>query len=70
LLVCGFAFDPHVAEEAKRYGKLKVLSVRMNPDLAMGDEVWTSSRMVGAPEDSIIAVQRSNHGTKEVYAGV
>src|SRR6185295_5181877 len=27
LLVCGFAFDPHVAEEAKRYGKLKVLPV-------------------------------------------
>ena len=26
LVVCGFAFDPHVAEEAKRYGKLTVLS--------------------------------------------
>jgi len=39
LLVCGFAFDPHVSEEAKRYGKLTVLIVRMNPDLAMGDEL-------------------------------
>jgi adenine-specific DNA-methyltransferase len=39
LLVCGFAFDPHVTEEAKRYGKLKVLAVRMNPDLAMGDDL-------------------------------
>ncbi len=39
LLVCGFAFDPHVAEEAKRYGKLTVLSVKMNPDLSMGDEL-------------------------------
>lgn len=39
LAVCGFAFDPHVAEEAKRYGKLTVLAVRMNPDLAMGDEL-------------------------------
>lgn len=39
LLVCGFAFDPHVAEEVKRYGKLTVLPVRMNPDLAMGDEL-------------------------------
>jgi adenine-specific DNA-methyltransferase len=38
LIVCGFAFDPHVSEEAKRYGKLKVLTPRMNPDLAMGDE--------------------------------
>jgi adenine-specific DNA-methyltransferase len=39
LLVTGFAFDPHVAEEAKRYGKLMVLPTKMNPDLAMGDEL-------------------------------
>jgi adenine-specific DNA-methyltransferase len=39
LIVCGFAFDPHVSEEAKRYGKLTVLPVHMNPDLAMGDEL-------------------------------
>jgi adenine-specific DNA-methyltransferase len=39
LLVCGFAFDPHVSEEAHRYGKLTVLPTRMNPDLAMGDEL-------------------------------
>jgi adenine-specific DNA-methyltransferase len=39
LIVCGFAFDPHVSEEAKRYGKLVVLPARMNPDLAMGDEL-------------------------------
>ena len=39
LIVCGFAFDPHVTEEAKRYGKLTVLPSRMNPDLAMGDEL-------------------------------
>jgi len=39
LIVCGFAFDPHVSEEAKRYGKLAVLTARMNPDLAMGDEL-------------------------------
>jgi len=37
LVVCGFAFDPHVSEEAKRYGKLNILITRMNPDLAMGD---------------------------------
>ena len=37
LVVCGFAFDPHVSEEARRYGKLVVLPCRMNPDLAMGD---------------------------------
>jgi adenine-specific DNA-methyltransferase len=37
LIVCGFAFDPHVAEETQRYGTLTVLPARMNPDLAMGD---------------------------------
>ena len=39
LVVCGFAFDPHVSEEAKRYGKLAVLMTRMNHDLTMGDEL-------------------------------
>lgn len=39
LAVCGFAFDPHVAEEVKRYGKLTVLPAKMNPDLTMGDEL-------------------------------
>lgn len=39
LIICGFAFDPHVSEEAKRYGRLTVLPTRMNPDLAMGDEL-------------------------------
>jgi len=39
LIVCGFAFDPHVSEEVKRYGKLTVLPARMNPDLTMGDEL-------------------------------
>jgi adenine-specific DNA-methyltransferase len=39
LIVCGFAFDPHVSEEAKRYGKLTILPAHMNPDLAMGDEL-------------------------------
>jgi adenine-specific DNA-methyltransferase len=39
LIICGFAFDPHVNEEAKRYGNITVLPTRMNPDLAMGDEL-------------------------------
>ncbi|MFH1490809.1 MAG: site-specific DNA-methyltransferase [Pseudomonadota bacterium] len=39
LIVCGFAFDPHVTEEAKRYGQLTVLPARMNPDLSMSDEL-------------------------------
>jgi len=39
LIVCGFAFDPAVPEAAKEYGELIVLPTRMNPDLAMGDEL-------------------------------
>ncbi|MYC28422.1 MAG: site-specific DNA-methyltransferase [Nitrospira sp. SB0662_bin_26] len=39
LVVCGFAFDPHVAEEVKRYGNLTVLPAKMNPDLVMGGEL-------------------------------
>jgi adenine-specific DNA-methyltransferase len=38
LIVCGFAFDPHVSEEATRYGKLTVLTARMNPDMVLGDD--------------------------------
>ncbi|MFA5837506.1 MAG: site-specific DNA-methyltransferase [Bellilinea sp.] len=37
LVVMGFAFDPHVSEEIRRYGTLTVLPARMNPDLQMGD---------------------------------
>jgi adenine-specific DNA-methyltransferase len=39
LIVCGFAFDPHVSEEAKRYGALTILPARMNPDLLIGDDL-------------------------------
>ncbi len=39
LIVCGFAFDPHVGEEVTRYGKLTVLPTKMNPDLTMGVEL-------------------------------
>lgn len=38
LIVCGYAFDPLVGEEAKHYGRrLTVLPTRMNADLLMGD---------------------------------
>jgi adenine-specific DNA-methyltransferase len=45
LLVCAFAFEPSVHEQTAeltkevRFGKLAVQAVRMNPDLAMGDEL-------------------------------
>jgi hypothetical protein len=63
LVVCGFAFDPHVSEEVKRYGKLTVLPARMNPDLAMGDELLKKTgagnlfMVFGEPD---LAVHRSN----------
>jgi adenine-specific DNA-methyltransferase len=37
LIVCGFAFDPHISDEMKRYGKLTVLPARMNNDLCMDE---------------------------------
>jgi adenine-specific DNA-methyltransferase len=39
LVACGFAFDPHVSEEAKHYGKLIVLPAHMNPDLMIGADL-------------------------------
>ena len=39
LILSGFAFDPHVGEEVKRYGNLTVLPTKMNPDLAMSNEL-------------------------------
>jgi adenine-specific DNA-methyltransferase len=35
----GFAFDPLAGEEASTLGRLTILQARMNPDLAMGDEL-------------------------------
>ena len=60
LVVCGFAFDPHVAEEAKRYGNLTVLPAKMNPDLVMGDELLKKTgsgnlfMVFGEPEVKIV----------------
>lgn len=39
LIVCGFAFDPGVSEQSKRFGKLQILITRMNTDLLLGDEM-------------------------------
>jgi adenine-specific DNA-methyltransferase len=45
LLVCAFAFEPSIHEQTAeltkeiKFGKLTILPVRMNPDLAMGDEL-------------------------------
>ncbi len=39
LIVCGFAFEANVGEEASKLGRLTILKTRMNPDLSMGDEL-------------------------------
>ena len=39
LIICGFAFDPHVSEEVKRYGNLIILPCALNLILSMGDEL-------------------------------
>ena len=64
LIVCGFAFDPHVSEEAKRYGKLTVLPARMNPDLLIGDTLKNTGAgnlfmIFGEPD---IAITRNADG--------
>ncbi len=47
LVVCGFAFDALADEstgEAMRFGKLTVLTARMNPDLAMAEDLLKKTR--------------------------
>jgi len=64
-VVGGFAFDPHVSEEVRRYGALTVLPTKMNPDLAMGDELLKKTGagnlfMVFGEPDVEIRAARSN----------
>ncbi|HUY33676.1 MAG TPA: DNA methyltransferase [Pirellulales bacterium] len=71
LIVCGFAFDPHVSEEVKRYGKLTVLPAKMNPDLAMGDELLKKTGagnlfMVFGEPDVEIKKQKSGQIVAEI----
>jgi adenine-specific DNA-methyltransferase len=67
LIVCGFAFDPHVSEEVKRYGKLTVLPTKMNPDLAMGDLLKKSGSanlfmVFGEPDVDVRRVKAKEKG--------
>lgn len=39
LIVCGFSFDGYATEEARVFGSLTVLPVRMNNDLSMGEDL-------------------------------
>ena len=71
LVVCGFAFDPHVAEEVKRYGNLTVLPAKMNPDLVMGDELLKKTGagnlfMVFGEPDVVINKHKNGQITVEI----
>ena len=44
LIICGFAFEPNVNEEAKNIGRLQVLITRMNSDLLLGDELLKKTK--------------------------
>lgn len=65
LLVCGFAFDPYVAEGSRRIGRLAVVPVKMNPDLTMADELLKKTSaanlfmVFGAPD---VEVSRTADG--------
>ncbi len=39
LYVLGFSFDPYVDTEKSKFGSLPIVMTKMNPDLAMGDEL-------------------------------
>jgi adenine-specific DNA-methyltransferase len=71
LIICGFAFDPHVSEETKRYGKLAILPARMNPDLAMGNELLKKTGagnlfMVFGEPDVEVKKQKDGKFTAEI----
>jgi adenine-specific DNA-methyltransferase len=71
LIVCGFAFDPHVTEESKRYGALTVLPTKMNPDLAMGDELLKKTGagnlfMVFGEPDVVLSTSKTGDLTVEL----
>jgi adenine-specific DNA-methyltransferase len=43
LIVCGFAFDAHVWEEAKRYGRLTVLMIKLDTSLYLTNDQLKST---------------------------
>ncbi len=69
LLVAGFAFDATVTEEAKQYGNLMVLPVRMNNDLAMGELLKKTGAgnlftVFGEPDVEVRAAEKDELGTR------
>lgn len=69
LLVAGFAFDATVTEEAKQYGNLTVLPVRMNNDLAMGELLKKTGAgnlftVFGEPDVEVRSAKPEEMGTR------
>jgi adenine-specific DNA-methyltransferase len=71
LIVCGFAFDAMAGEEASSLGRLTVLRARMNPDLAMGDELLKKTgagnlfMVFGEPDIEVREVPGSGAGADQ-----
>jgi adenine-specific DNA-methyltransferase len=56
LIICGFAFEARVGEEASHMGRLTILRAAMNPDLAMGGDLLKktgSANLFGEPDIEI-----------------
>jgi adenine-specific DNA-methyltransferase len=73
LVVCGFAFDPHIGATAPQRKKhLRVLTARMSPDLAMGDDLLKKTGagnlfLVFGEPDVAIKKQPDGRVTVEVH---
>jgi adenine-specific DNA-methyltransferase len=39
LLACGYAFDPYLTDDVKKYGRLTVLPVKLSPELLLGQNL-------------------------------
>lgn len=69
LVICGFAFDASVAEEATKLGRLTILKARMNSDLQMGNKLLKKTSaanlfmVFGEPDLDII---RNSDGTLKI----
>ncbi len=69
LVVCGFAFDPHVSEETKRYGNLTVLPAEIDKDLQLGGDYLKksgSAALFTVYAEPDIAIQDAGKGQVKV----
>ena len=66
LVICGFAFEAIVDEQARSMGRLTILRANMNPDLRMADDLLKKTRsgnlftVFGEPDVSVREVGDGN----------